>query len=330
MYKHLVLGGTFDGLHRGHTSFLNAAFAQSLEVTIGLTSEAYVRRFKKGKGVTPFSKRYEALTSWLRKNNHAGRTHIFPLDNAWGAAILGEYDAIAVTPDNKSMAEQINDVRKERGISPLSIVLVPLIDATDLQPISSSRVREGIIDTEGHLRMPDSLRPELQAPLGKILDSSVIQKAVQKNRDSVIITVGDVTTQTVFLCGVKPALAIIDLHVERKPFQTLEQYKFPRHYSVVRLVSGPGYIAKGAIDAIISWVGSIRQRKRMVLVIDGEEDLLTLPVIFHAPIGSIVYYGQPPKGDRGLGTYTEGLVEVVVTDETKEIAKNLLSRFVVS
>ena len=52
-------------------------------------------------------------------------------------------------------------------------------------------------------------------------------------------------------------------------------------------------------------------------IVDGEEDLLVLPVLEYAPIGSILYYGQPGKG----------IVEVVVTNTVKKEAKNLLSRF---
>jgi cytidyltransferase-like protein len=322
MYKHIVLGGTFDGLHRGHTSFLARAFAVSDEVTIGLTSEAYIRRFKKGLGVAPYSKRYQMLTSWLRHNALAERAHIVPLDNKWGPAILGEFDAIAVTRDNKSAADEINMVRLERGIPILAVVKFPLVDAKDRRPISSTRVRKGVIDVFGNLRMPDSLRPELQKPLGRIIPSGEVKAALQQNRDNVVITVGDITTHTALVVGVRPALAVIDLQVERKPYQTLEDFKFPSNYSIVKLRSGPGFIAKSAIDAIVAWSATLRARKRMVLVVDGEEDLLTLPAIIHAPVGSFVYYGSPPASGE------EGLVEVEVTSRMKTVAAELLGQFI--
>ncbi|HUD19955.1 MAG TPA: pantetheine-phosphate adenylyltransferase [Patescibacteria group bacterium] len=322
MYKHIVVGGTFDGLHKGHTYLLTKTFASGARVTIGLTSEAYIRRFKKGKDITPHSKRYQALTSWLRHQGVAERTMIVPLDNRWGSTIIAQdIDAIAVTRDNRTTADEINMLRHERGLPPLAIVEVELIPAEDQRTISSTRMREGEIDGEGRLLLPDSLRPELQRPLGKILESSGIKQAVLKNRDNVVIAVGDVTTETVFLCGVKPALAIIDLQVERKPYQPFESFKFPKEYTIVRVKSGPGYIAKAAIEAVEAWASGIRERKRIVLVIDGEEDLLTLPVIVHAPIGSIVYYGHPPSTGR------EGLVEVVVTKEKKTEVARLLTRF---
>lgn len=55
----------------------------------------------------------------------------------------------------------------------------------------------------------------------------------------------------------------------------------------------------------------------MLLLVDGEEDLLALPAIVHAPIGGVVYYGQPQQG----------LVEVMVTEEKKREVLALLKQF---
>jgi len=53
-------------------------------------------------------------------------------------------------------------------------------------------------------------------------------------------------------------------------------------------------------------------------VIDGEEDLLTLPAILLAPLSSLVLYGQ----------WDRGAVMVEVTEEMKNQVKKLLERFV--
>jgi len=53
-----------------------------------------------------------------------------------------------------------------------------------------------------------------------------------------------------------------------------------------------------------------------VLVVDGEEDLAVLPAIVAAPAGASVVYGQPD----------EGMVHVVVTDETRAHVRELLER----
>jgi len=322
MYNHVVLGGTFDGLHKGHRHILARAFSEGEFVTIGLTSESYIKRFKNGQGISPFSHRYQALTRYLRESGVATRATIVPLDNPWGPAILGDFDAILVTRDNFSRAIEINDIRKERGLPRLFFVEVSLVPAEDAIAISSTRIRQGEIDGDGRLIMPDSLRGLLHNPLGKLLTGCDIEEHIRSNHDNVTIAVGDITTETLFSFGVKPTLAIVDLQVERKPYQTLAAYKFPKQYEVVRVASGPGFIAKEAIEAIRHWTKGIRKRQRMVLVVDGEEDLLTLPIIAHAPIGSVVYYGNPPSTDR------PGLVAVEVTKKKKKEVQQLLEKFV--
>lgn len=317
MYKHVVVGGTFDGLHAGHQAFLRGAFGAGARVIIGLTSERYIRRYKKNKGVAPYSKRYQALTAWLRREGIAERTTVIPLDDRFGPAVLGDgFDAIAVTSDTRQTADEINRARMGRGFAPLAVIDLPLVVAQDTRPISATRVRAGEITGGGRLILPDNLRPELRKPLGTVLTGHDIEKSIVANRDNVTISVGDVATQTLFSFGVQPSLAIIDLQVNRKPYQSFEAYKFPKKYRIVRMKSGPGYIAKLAIKVIKEWSASVKDRT--VLVIDGEEDLLAIPAIIHAPIGSMVYYGQPHKG----------LVEVLVSSEKKKTAVELLQKFV--
>lgn len=323
MYRHIVVGGTFDGLHAGHVHFLLRACTSAMECTIGLTSEAYIRRFKRDSSVRAYSERYRELTKWLRHQGIADRVQIVPLDNKWGPVLLPDgFDSIALTSQNRETAEEINIIRKERGLPPLAFVEIDLIPAEDHKVISSTRIREGEIDKKGNLRLPDSLRGELQKLLGTILSEDRIKNEITSHKDSICITVGDVTTETVFYCGVQPSLAIIDLHVERKPYQTLEKWKFPKKYQLIHVQSGPGYISKDAIKTIKKWKTGLKKHERIAIIVSGEEDLLVLPVIAIAPVGSYVYYGSPPISG------TEGLVEVVVTALLKEQVKLLLNKFI--
>ncbi len=320
MHKHIVLGGTFDTLHAGHRHFLATAFSHGARVTIGLTSARYIKRYKHKKGIAPYSKRYQALTGWLRREGLSARTIVVPLHDPFGPAILPDgFDAIAVTADNRKTAEEINTRRVAIGLRALHVVEIDLLKAEDAKTISATRVRGGEIDTDGRLLLPDRLRPMLKKPLGTVLTGHAIMKSLLHNRDNVIVSVGDVTTQTAFACGIQPSLAIIDLQVERKPYQSFAAYKFPRRYTVVRLTSGPGFIAKKAIKSIEAWSHDVK--RRTVLVVEGEEDLLAIPAIVHAPVGSVVYYGQPAvAGD-------EGMVEVMVSKPKKAEAEKFLNQF---
>jgi len=316
MYTHIAVGGTFDGMHKGHRHFLTNAFESGRHVTIGLTSQMYIRKYKRGKGVSPYSRRYQVLTTWLRSQGLSSRVTIVPLHDSYGPTLLAEgFDAIVVTRDNKHVGHEINKRREKRGLPPLVVVEIDLIAAKDTRPISSTRIRKGEIDESGTLVLPDNLRPELQKPLGAVLADGEIETSVRKNRDTITISVGDIATQTLFSFGVQPSLAIIDLYVQRKPYQSFEAYKFPKKYHIVRVKSGPGFIAKRAVRMIRQWSKDVK--KRTVIVVNGEEDLLAIPAIIHAPVGSILYYGQPGQG----------LVEVVVSKEKKNEVGTLLTRF---
>ena len=52
------------------------------------------------------------------------------------------------------------------------------------------------------------------------------------------------------------------------------------------------------------------------LRVDGEEDLLTLPVIRYAPVGTLVAYGQPD----------EGIVLVKITKNKKASVKEIMNK----
>ena len=83
----------------------------------------------------------------------------------------------------------------------------------------------------------------------------------------------------------------------------------------VSIASGPGFIAKEAIEVIKKW--TLHPEEKILLAISGEEDLLALPAIAYGPVGAVVYYGQPGSG----------VVEVVVTPEKQNLAIALLNKF---
>ena len=115
----------------------------------------------------------------------------------------------------------------------------------------------------------------------------------------------------------KPSLIIIDNKVEQKVFTGLSSYRTTYLTDTHHIHSGPAFISVAAVDAIDAWSHQAKSHKAVVLEIDGEEDLLTLSVIEKAPMGSIVYYGQPH----------EGMVEVIVTAEKKKDVIALLLQF---
>jgi pantetheine-phosphate adenylyltransferase len=326
MYKTIFLGGTFDTLHKGHISLLTRAFDVGGLVTIGLTSDAFVGKFKKGP-YKPFSDREKAISDWLAANSLTDRSAIVPIDNPYEPAATGAYSAIMVTGENRFRGEEINAIRLGRGLPPLELIDIPLVSAEDGLPISSSRIREGQIDNSGHLVMPELMRQELKLPFGSVLSEAEIAGLAAGLKNKVVVTVGDITTSNLMHLGIVPNLAIIDLFAKRVPFQTLEQYHFPANSRIVNVKSGPGYIAQAAVDAIKNWGNTADKNAPTVIVVDGEEDLLTLPSIVYTPIDSVVFYGQPEMPDTPDNKNIPGLVEVLVDQHTKEKAMELVNKF---
>lgn len=302
MHGHIFVGGTFDRLHNGHKAVLRAAINNGKRVTIGLTSDAYAAAHK-GK-TQSFQTRKQALTAWLGNL----RAAIIRIDDPYEpAASDPSLDAIIVTRDNRQTGEEINVRRKKHGLSPLTLVVVPMVAAQDTRLVSSSRIRNGEIDSAGNLILPDNLRPELKKPLGKIVSAPV-------NKPGMIISCGDMATKTLLDAGIIPTIAIVDYRVERVPYFNDRARLLQTYRRTQRVQSGPGFIANKALGVIARWA---KRPSPLLLEIIGEEDLLTIPAIVYAPAGSTLYYGQPGKG----------LVEVPVTKEKKKAAKGLLGKF---
>jgi len=333
MYTHAVLGGTFDHFHSGHGALLQEAFRIARHVTIGITTDMYVKRYKYDEesisGVRcpscfsmqreSFDKRKHALSLWLHTQGVFERATIVPIDDVFGPTIkkknsAARMDVIVVSSDTEEGARMVNEKRKKEGLKPLAIHVVPMVHAKDTQPISATRIRNKEIDREGKLVLPDSMRSELAKPFGTVLADGNTESVIRGDHDGLVVAVGDKTTKRLVENGLVPTLVILDMQVERQPYIWEKEIWDQLPKNKKEFVSGPGYISMAVEREIKTWA---TQKAKCLLVIDGEEDLLVLPVIVHAPVGAIVYYGQP-----GVG-----MVRVVVTQKKKEMVRVLLQHF---
>ncbi|MDR2700398.1 MAG: DUF359 domain-containing protein [Nitrososphaerota archaeon] len=148
------------------------------------------------------------------------------------------------------------------------------------------------------------LRVKLKEPFGSLVKGSVAQtmskmKEIKKQSPPKIISVGDVVTKNLQDYNIPPDLAIVDNQSMRNKFQPAI------HISEAVKVKNPqGTITKEAIDAIEN---ALKNSEQTHIVVDGEEDLLTLIAVLYAPENSVVVYGQP----------YEGIVLVKVSPEKK-------------
>lgn len=324
-YSRVVCGGTFDLLHSGHKSFLGQIFNFSDKVVIGLTSDKYTNIYKTEISEN-FKTRKQNLLEFLGSTESKNRAEIISIDDVYGPLLNKNFvvEVIVATEQTNKSAIEINEKRTDLGLRPLEILILKMDTAADGGLISSTRIRNGEIDRSGKLFvnpdwkrktfvLPDNLREEFHKPFGKLIKG--LPRSIDPGRT---ITVGDITTQKFNSRKVGQRLSIIDFIVERrKKFDQISDLGFLDNLKTVRTDNPAGQISWDLFRAIID---SFKDKKRKIILVNGEEDLAVLPTVLSAPLGYKIYYGQPK----------EGLVEVEVTEESKERASNLIDNLKVS
>ena len=147
----VAMGGTFDVVHSGHMALLDKAFSISSKVIIGLSSDQLAK--KKGKNLTSdYPKRLSLLKSVIEKNFPNSSYEISKLENDFGPAVIeGSVKALVVSEETSDKGIRLNELRAERNLSPVMIVVVPMVLAKDGKAISTTRIKNFEIDDSGNL-----------------------------------------------------------------------------------------------------------------------------------------------------------------------------------
>ena len=151
----VAMGGTFDIIHKGHLTLLSGAFSISSKVIIGLTSDELAA--KKGKKTqNNFKKRMETLAQTIERNFPNSLFEISKLDNDFGPAVLEKnVQALVVSGETSNQGKVLNDLRKQKNLPPVEVIVIPMVLAKDGQRISTTRIKKHEIDLEGNLSSID-------------------------------------------------------------------------------------------------------------------------------------------------------------------------------
>jgi pantetheine-phosphate adenylyltransferase len=151
----VAMGGTFDIIHKGHFTLLSEAFSVSNKVIIGLTSDDMALR-KEKKLQNDYGRRLETLVKTLEKNFPNSEFEIKKLDNDFGPAVLEkEVQALVVSSETSNQGEILNQLRKQKNLPSVDVVVVPMVLAKDGTRISTTRIRNQEIDYDGNLSSVD-------------------------------------------------------------------------------------------------------------------------------------------------------------------------------
>ncbi len=131
---------------------LTAAFEFGQSVVIGLTSDEMVQKLCKPHFTAPFEERKQELQAWLHMQGWDKRAEITPLFDAFGSSIRDpKIEALIVSKETAPNAEKINERRIQAKLRPLKIVAISMVPSENCSPISTTRIRQGEMDREGHL-----------------------------------------------------------------------------------------------------------------------------------------------------------------------------------
>ncbi len=136
----------------------------------------------------------------------------------------------------------------------------------------------------------------------------VLADAIQTGKPAKVCVVGDVTAWNTLGHGIPVDLYVVDQQAMRRPIAV----PLPEGVPVYHTKNPPGVITAEAWRLIERLAPAASQS---LLLVEGEEDLLALPVIRFAPTGAFVVYGQPHVG----------LVLVTVTNEKRAEIDEILA-----
>jgi uncharacterized protein (UPF0218 family) len=159
------------------------------------------------------------------------------------------------------------------------------------------------------------MREELKEPLGILLVGDPpeivesLNKRFQRIKPSMFASVGDVSSKNLLDNDLKPDIAVIDNKVMRIPIKTMT---FEGRIKITTR-NPPGTITE---DAWRSLEKAVMLKSGVAVIVEGEEDLLVLPLILLMPLGSVITYGQPGRG----------MVLLEVTEERKRWACGFIQR----
>ncbi len=130
-----------------------------------------------------------------------------------------------------------------------------------------------------------------------------------------IATVGDTTTQKFVNFGFIPNISVVDGKEKRKETEKIIEYPVENK---VHFENKHGEINEEIINLIKKL--TFKKFEKIQIIINGEEDLIALPLFMYLSDKWTVFYGQP----------NEGMVVVEINEKSREKAKLIFSQVIIN
>ncbi len=158
------------------------------------------------------------------------------------------------------------------------------------------------------------LRKKLKDPFGSLIQGTPeetmlkMKEMVEKEKPPRIISVGDIVSLNLHKHNIHPQLTIIDnISLRNQPI--------PKEAEVEKTINVDNPQGTITQETILAIRKSLDKNEHTHIVVNGEEDLLTLIAVLFAPENTFVVYGQPHLG----------IVVVKVTPERKYQVQEFLN-----
>ena len=157
-------------------------------------------------------------------------------------------------------------------------------------------------------KLPAEMRSELKTPLGDVYTDA---DALLADAGEPIIAVGDIVTYHLLEADRTPSVAIVDGKTKRERAERDVLSAVEAFERRIEVANPQSTITDDLLGAIAE---AIAETTPTAIVVDGEEDLASLPAVLGAPDGASVVYGQPD----------EGMVLVPVTEQSRTRCRELI------
>lgn len=310
-YKVIGMGGSFDHFHAGHQAFLRFAASVSNEIWVGIATDTLTRHKAFQGSLESYAVRSQNVSEFLDAEQIPSR--IFPLNDPCGPTLEGSpVEAIVVTDVTKQGGEFINQCRVNLRLPALPIEICEMLKDEFGEHLSSTNIRAGQVSRTGTVYR-------------KLFDQDIVltpeQKTFfQKRHGQVVLSpttpgtftyvVGDMVLETFLINRWAYQFGVFDGFNQRQNYDSSHVAQLTE---TAAATNPAGKITKELANQLMAVQNQLmsaletNQAGPLHLRVHGEEDLAAVVLGLLAPLGTVIYYGQP----------NEGIIEMLVTETLK-------------